>query len=693
MLAPRPPLLLLLVVLVGCDTASLRTVTERLEVPGEALLFEDTFLGYERELLLPVVNASRRSRRVTLAVEAGPFLVPTELELGPWERRELPVRFSPTREGGSAGVLRVRAEADEVHVRLQGTGRQPPTCATELACRSVRLDVERGVCVEEKWPEGTACESPCIEGGRCADGQCVGVEASCDDGNACTADACSEREGCLHSPIALPPPPEDQPCLRAVCDAAEGLDWVTVEDGTPCGSWACGESRVCLSGACVARATPTGFCKQACGEQTRCVDNACVTSQGHVAPVWRYARPAGKSILFPGLLDGSGNLYWFEYETDSLETDTCELVSVTRDGVPRYRRALGTRWCRAEGSIPALVVGEHLVLGLRERMEWRRLADGEVSWRPDLAAVLAPDPSTPTVPPTPYTVPSLAAGGSGTVYALMGLESSVLLALVPGSRQVKVLRRGDISFGSGLLVDEAENLYLSSYVVTGSRTESYTSTGESRWSSPERSPVAVWNGRVWTRSGAVLDAGTGARVFPANSVPGVGPVGVGERIFAWSSGEGCQGPGCPPSGSQRPAVVGVDGKTGQVMWHVPMATAASELILTQEGGVLFTAFSVNYRRDSTVLSVDTALLEVSGSGEVKHYRWLCEPELLLPPIALHEGRLFGTTVRLAPESGRWVYPGLGLQEIRGYDVPGLPTPARRGWTTLRGNMARTGSAR
>jgi hypothetical protein len=699
-MVPRPPVLLLLVVVVGCDTVALRTVSEGLEVPGEALVFEDTFLGYERELLLPVVNASRRARRVTLGVEAGPFLAPAELELGPWERREVSVRFSPAREGDSAGMLHVRAEGDEVRVRLQGVARTPPVCGTELACRSVRLDAGRGVCVEEKWPEGTACQAPCIEGGRCADGQCVGLEASCDDGDACTADACSERAGCLHTPIPLPPPPEDQPCVRAACDASEGLRWVSVEDGTPCGRRTCGESRVCISGACVARETPGGFCEQACGERPRCEEDACVTSQGNVAPVWRYARPPGKSILFPGLVDGSGNLYWFEYETDRPEADTCELVSVTRDGVPRYRRALGTRWCRTEGSIAALVLGEHLVLGLMGRAEWRQLSDGEVSWRPDLAAAFAPHRSTPEAPLTVYAVRSLAVGGSGTVYALVDAESlagggrTTLVALVPGSRQVKVLRRLDGSFAWGLLADEAENLYLSSDSSEGTRVESYASTGEVRWrGAPGYQPVAVWNGRVWTRTGIVLDAGTGARVFPANSTPGVGPVGVGERVFAWSSGEGCQGPGCPPSGSRRPAVVGVDGKTGQVMWHVPMVTAGSELVLTQGDRVLFTANSVQYGYDATVRSVDSAILEVSGSGMVTRYRWLCEPELILPPIALHQGRLFSTTVRMAPESGRWLYTGLGLQEIRGYDVPGLPTPASRGWTTLGGNMARSGSAR
>jgi outer membrane protein assembly factor BamB len=667
---------LLLVVLVGCDTASLRTVTERLEAPGEALVFEDTFVGQQREQRLALLNAGRRARRVKLAVEPGAFAVPAELELAPWERRELSVRFAPARAGEVSTVLRVEGDGEAVEVRLQGTGRELPVCSAARACHAMRLDSERGVCWEERLPEGSACEAPCLEGGRCVEGQCLGLEASCDDGNACTADACAPGDGCLHTPIALPEASPEQPCLRATCDASEGVRWEAVADGTPCGQWTCGGARVCIAGACTVRAPAGNVCGEACGERLRCESGACVASQGRLAPVWRYPRPAGKSIQFPGLVDAQGNVYWFEYDTFFSPSRACELVSVTRDGTPRYRRSAETLLCTDTWNNLAALAGEHLVLGSPKGVTWLRLSDGEVSWSVE------------------RDIQTLAVGVSGTVYAL---AHGVLVALVPASREVREVRSLE---GWSLMLDEAENLYVGSGRVGASVVDSYSATGEERWRGVPGGPVfAVWGGRVWSAYGRVLDARTGALRFEYNAPDWTRgqfePVGVGDTLFTWSWAERCVGAGCPPRGIQWPALVGLDGRTGEVVWHVPSASPTSGLLLT-ERGVLFTTSSVRYsgHGEPVVASVESTLLEVSASGQVLGQRRLCEQELLTQPLALHEGRLFATSVRPAPEgTGRWLYHGLGLQEIRAYDVPGLPTPATRGWTSRWGDMTRSRSAR
>ena len=694
MLAPRPPLLLLLVVLVGCDTASLRTVSERLEVPGEALVFEDTFLGQQREQRLPLVNAGRRARRVRLVVEAGAFAVPAELELGPWERRELSVRFAPARAGEVSAVLRVQGDGEDVEVRLQGTGRELPVCSAARTCHAMRLDPERGVCWEERLPEGSACETPCLEGGRCVEGECLGLETSCDDGDACTADACAPGAGCLHTPIPLPDAPPDQPCLRATCDATEGVRWETVEDGTPCGAWTCGGAHVCIAGACTVRAPAGNVCGEACGERLRCDSGACVTSQGALAPVWRYPRPPGRSIHFPGLVDTQGNVYWFEYDSTPSPMEFCELVSVTRDGKPRYRRRVtAARSCGEEWNNWAMIVGEHLVVDQAGGTTWLRLSDGEASWVVDRTRIAA--------------VLKMTAGRSGTVYALVSLREAervyrrAIVAMVPGSREVKELLVWDDRLVWNLMVDEAENLYVTSEWAGQPSLESYSATGAKRWGgAPSGHSVAVWGGRVWAGYGRVLDASTGAPLFEYNAPEWTrgeyGSVGMGDTLFAWSWAEHCVGAGCPPKGIRWPALVGLDGRTGEVLWHVPSAIPSSTLLLTESGGVLFMAGSVHYsgQENPVVDFVETRIMEVSASGQVLGQRRLCEQELFNHPVALHQGRLFGTSVRPAPEeTGRWVTHGLGLQEIRAYDVPGLPTEATRGWTGFRGGMERTGSAR
>jgi outer membrane protein assembly factor BamB len=702
---------LLLVVLVGCDTASLRTVSERLEVPGEALVFEDTFLGQQREQRLPLVNAGRRARRVRLLVESGAFAVPAELELGPWERRELSVRFAPARAGEVSAVLRVQGDGEAVEVRLQGTGRELPVCSSARTCHAMRLDPERGVCWEERLPEGSACETPCLEGGRCVEGECLGLGASCDDGDACTADACAPEAGCLHTPIALPDAPPDQPCLRATCDATEGVRWETVEDGTPCGAWTCGGAHVCIAGACTVRAPAGNVCGEACGERLRCDSGACVTSQGALAPVWRYPRPPGKSLHFPGLVDTQGNLYWFEYDSVYSQRPSCELVSVTREGKPRYRHPAEARVCGDTWNNRAVIVGEFLVLGGEAVVSWHRLSDGEVSWRVERARVLASD-STETLPIG--MVHTLAAGGSGTLYALVylgnayGLGHSAVVAMEPRSREVKQLLALWNRKPWGLRLDEEENLYVTSESLSAPWEDlglpvvaSYSATGAERWRGAPAGPLfSAWGGRVWNSYGRVLDAHTGALLFEFNapdwSLGQYGPVGVDDTLFAWSWAERCVGAGCPPKGLRWPALVGLDGRTGEAKWHVALPMHASGLLLTESGGVLFTAGSTHYsgHEDPVVDFVETRLMEVSASGQVLGQRRLCEQELLLQPLALHEGRLFATSVRPAPEeTGRWLTHGLGLQEIRAYDVPGLPAPATRGWTSYRGNMALTGSSR
>jgi len=52
------------------------------------------------------------------------------------------------------------------------------------------------------------------------------------------------------------------------------------------------------------------------------------------APVWSYTTPRGTELLFSGVTDPNGNLYWIEYQPG---LGTQQLVSARRDGSIRYR--------------------------------------------------------------------------------------------------------------------------------------------------------------------------------------------------------------------------------------------------------------------------------------------------------------------------------------------------------------------
>ncbi|MDB4931170.1 MAG: Thiamin-phosphate pyrophosphorylase [Myxococcaceae bacterium] len=96
----------------------------------------------------------------------------------------------------------------------------PDQCHAAGTCQPAN-----GVCSNPEAPEGTTCNdgSACTTGDVCTTGACGGAAVPTDDGNPCTADACSPSGGVSHAPVA---------------------------DGT-----ACGTGRACSAGTCVATCT------------------------------------------------------------------------------------------------------------------------------------------------------------------------------------------------------------------------------------------------------------------------------------------------------------------------------------------------------------------------------------------------------------------------------------------------------
>jgi YD repeat-containing protein len=245
--------------LLACADARVRPVDEELRASAEALDFGPSLVGQVREAAVELSNLGPRAREVEVELPSGPFSAGPSVHLGPGERRALTVRFAPLQPGAAEARLTLRAGGETRTLALRGEGRAPPVCRAPAACVQSRLDPERGACVESPAPEGLACETPCLQEGRCASGVCVGRTATCDDGDACTADACGAT-GCVHTPLPLPAPVPGQACQVAVCDPRSGVRWEPAPDGTSCGGTACSERRVCMAGACAAPRLPEDAC-------------------------------------------------------------------------------------------------------------------------------------------------------------------------------------------------------------------------------------------------------------------------------------------------------------------------------------------------------------------------------------------------------------------------------------------------
>ena len=67
-------------------------------------------------------------------------------------------------------------------------------------CQAWACNPETGDCEEGPAEEGTWCDAgPCQEDPVCdGEGECLGDEVSCDDGNPCTSDTCTPAQGCHH---------------------------------------------------------------------------------------------------------------------------------------------------------------------------------------------------------------------------------------------------------------------------------------------------------------------------------------------------------------------------------------------------------------------------------------------------------------------------------------------------------------
>jgi hypothetical protein len=167
---------------------------------------------------------------------------------------------------------------------------------------------------------------------------------SCDDRNACTADACSPTAGCLHLTVQCAPPGD--PCQVAVCDALLGCGVAPAVDGTRCGDNDCQTAHVCIAGACTERPAPEG---SACGAATTCrgpgtcAAGLCALPPTQVpVPRWSYTPPTDMNLMRV-VVDTQGNTFALlgtnlVYQPDAGPPPEYPLWlwSFDRDGRPRF---------------------------------------------------------------------------------------------------------------------------------------------------------------------------------------------------------------------------------------------------------------------------------------------------------------------------------------------------------------------
>lgn len=234
-----------------CGGPVLNVEPPNLSVAPAALLFPATWVGRSAALSLEVSNTGATTS-LTPSV-TGPFtLSTTSLSVARGSTETLTVRFEPSMAGTATGLVTL---AEGLAVPITASAMTPPMCLASATCFESSFDFDAAMCVERQRPSGAACTTNCITG-TCSGDTCVGQSRSCDDGDACTIDACDETLGCVSSPRTCQA--STNPCLETRCDPRLGCVNDNAPDGLVCGRDDCLATQVdvCISGACVTRTRP-----------------------------------------------------------------------------------------------------------------------------------------------------------------------------------------------------------------------------------------------------------------------------------------------------------------------------------------------------------------------------------------------------------------------------------------------------
>ena len=179
--------------------------------------------------------------------------VASEFDLSPWGglKVKLRVRFASTCQPGSG--VGTGPFVDDVQV-FDASCKSSSVCNDGNPCTADVCDVASGICKAD-GQSGAVCDdsNPCSINDVCVVGQCLGNPKPCDDGKACSNDACDPSSGqCASS--ALPdgsPCSDGQSCTTGDVCTATVCGGKAKADGSPCSdSNPCTNDDGCAKGVC-----------------------------------------------------------------------------------------------------------------------------------------------------------------------------------------------------------------------------------------------------------------------------------------------------------------------------------------------------------------------------------------------------------------------------------------------------------
>lgn len=681
----RRPLAALLLIFAACGPLRLSDVRSEWSAP-ERIDAGRIWIGLGGHASFRVENLSRAKLELALSTEE-PLSVPPSLALSGGEGAEVEVSIAPEAPGAVDARVQLVAESGSREVIIHFDAQLPKECVPSNDCHASAFDPESGECAETVLDEGSACgqdATSCIAGGACHQGTCVGSPVTCDDGNACTTDACVPGQGCAHFDSSARCEDVDDPCLAGFCDPVHGCQTALAEDGTRCGASDCLTAHVCIAGACVERTVPEGAaCNEGspCQQAGICSSGACVQPAAtSLQPAWTYQSPYGE-ILAVGAMDPQEQLYWAECHTNS-QVPACVLVSANRSGSIRYRAPLHftlglVRWMLYENG--------NIVLALDDaQIEIRRASDGALVATRELLGILeplfSPVPNGTSVS-TDVNVTALASDGAGSVYLTASAYSysgdvvanrgDFVVALDDQGANVRFARRA--AYADGLIVDELGRVIFKEISTEHSpgHLVALNASGTELWNvTPvEIPPVAVSGNRILQSDGQVRRAsdGTDVAFLPSTGMWLQGVLLRGSSAWTLTSGD------INPTVS----VSRVETDTHVLRWSTtpdPLGGYAPTFLLEKNDAVLLAGRAA---------TTGSTLWELDADGRVTFACQLGSGNAQLTSPWLGTGRLYAFSYEECPTCLRD-----NGSIIVAYDLPGR-LPASSGWIEAKGSGARS----
>ncbi|HWV37201.1 MAG TPA: hypothetical protein VN033_01870 [Vulgatibacter sp.] len=680
-------LLLATIATVACGGESLREAEDALHVSDEPIVFPRTFVGYSSERQVVVTSASRAPKEFQVSTEP-PFAVTTTGKVEGSKGGVVTVTFAPELAGRFEGILRFELGDATVRVPVSGPAENPPPCAPSTTCRIVHFDEVTGECTERVAPDGTSCEGAdqCLVDQVCKGGVCLGAPRVCEEGDLCTEYKCDSKRGCLAIDKSGECEVPDDPCKAAYCDPITGCGVTDTPDGTPCGPGDCVTASICWVGSCTVVDVPDGTpCTTACGTGA-CKNKACDRPAGDVLErSWSRTMARGVELIFPGIGDASGNLYWAECGA------SCELVSVEPKGHVRFRR-----------DVPGGRVTHPEQLLLEEASAWVVAGstlsassnfDGAIELTRDLREEL--DQEAGGACPCTWAPGSLASDGAGGLWLwMMGSARDFLLSggdepppvgvlasIDAGTGAIRHARAiPDVERASALVTDRDGNVYATVYPRTGDPVRlSVTPDGIERWSIETPlgvSPVATVGELVFEGLPRAVRAESGLLsydlpAFPAESSPAV-VASTKDGFAVGASADGARVIGFLPADGTVVQDVRISHVGELLDWTRP--------VLTSRGGALFAVtYSEEEEPTGDANRPEAIVREAAADGSEAR-------ACLLPGPSIYGGRTF-------LRSGAWTVVSRegdgGYDTVHQFQLPKADI-AGSGWVNLRGSLSGNG---